>query len=470
MLKERKKLHVLILLAIDIFSIVLSDIVAVFIRFNTNIFEETKILDVPVTHYYTILTLIIPIVVIMNFIFDLYKKPLDARISDDIGKTILSNIVSALILMSLTFIVKEGWYYSRFTLMFFIVFNILFTIIFRLIYRNILKRKYNIGENVTNILVIGTDSVAVEYLKTIKGYKKYGYNIKGVLSLDSKMVGDGIVGYPIIGTIDEFAKLQSENNFDEVVLALQLNQVEFGKDIIHRCDAEGVRLKFIPSYYEFLKVDMNIESLEGIPMLVVRDVPLDYIFNKFVKRVFDICFSVFAILLTSPIMILVAIGIKLTSPGPIFFKQERVGIKNKTFNMLKFRSMKVQKESDTNVIWTTQNDPRKTKFGSFLRKTSLDELPQFFNVFMGHMSIVGPRPERPYWVNKFKEEVPDYMIRHYVKSGITGWAQVNGWRGDTSIEERIKCDNYYIQNWSLTFDIKIIFLTVFKGFVNKNAY
>ena len=169
-------------------------------------------------------------------------------------------------------------------------------------------------------------------------------------------------------------------------------------------------------------------------------------------------------------MLFIAIGIKITSPGPVFFKQERISENNKPFNMLKFRSMKVQKESDTNVIWTTQNDPRKTKFGSFLRKTSLDELPQFFNVFMGQMSIVGPRPERPYWVDKFKDEIPNYMLRHYVKTGITGWAQVNGWRGDTSIEERIKCDNYYIQNWSLMLDIKIIFLTVFKGFINKNAY
>lgn len=468
MLKERKKVHILILLVIDILSVILSDLTAVFIRFNAEIFKDIELLDISVSHYYTLLVLLIPVIIVMNSIFEMYKKPLDVR--SNINKIIISNIVSSLILMSLTFIIKKGWNYSRYTLIFFIFFNILYTALFRVIYKNILRHKYNSGENVTNILVIGEDSIAVDYLKTIRNYKKYGYNVKGVLTLDSKIIGQNIAGYPIIGTINEFTKLQNENNFDEVVLALQLNQVELAKDIIHKCDVEGVRLKLIPSYYEFLKVDMNIESLEGIPMLTVREVPLDNIFNKFIKRVFDICFSIFAILLTSPIMVFVAIGIKLTSSGPIFFKQERVGIKNRTFNMLKFRSMKVQKESDTNVIWTTQNDPRKTKFGSFLRKTSLDELPQFFNVFMGHMSIVGPRPERPYWVNRFKEEIPDYMLRHYVKSGITGWAQVNGWRGDTSIAERIKCDNYYIQNWSLTFDIKIIFMTVFKGFINKNAY
>jgi exopolysaccharide biosynthesis polyprenyl glycosylphosphotransferase len=215
---------------------------------------------------------------------------------------------------------------------------------------------------------------------------------------------------------------------------------------------------------------MNIESLEGIPMLVVRGVPLDTWFNKFIKRTFDIFFSLAAIIVTSPIMICVAIGVKLTSPGPVFFVQERVSLNNKTFKMLKFRSMRVQTQEDTNTIWTTQNDPRKTKFGTFLRKTSLDEFPQFFNVLLGSMSIVGPRPERPYWVNKFKGDVPEYMLRHYIKSGITGWAQVNGWRGDTSMEERIKYDNYYIQNWNLMLDIKIIFLTVIRAFNDKNAY
>ncbi len=470
MLKQKKQMHILILLILDILAIVLADITSVYIRFNTNFFEETKLLSIPIEHYYKILILVLPVVIFIYIIFKLYKNPLDARISKDIRRLITANIVSALILMSLTFIIKEGWNYSRFVLASFIFFNIIYSIIFRIIHHSILKKNYNSGENIINILVIGTSNVAIDYLKTIKNYKKYGYIVKGILSLDSKLVGNGLLGYPIIGTIDEFTKLQNENKFDEVVIALQMEQIEQGKNIINKCDAEGVRVKFIPSYYEFLKVDMNIESLDGIPMLVVRDVPLDTISNQIVKRIFDICFSTFAILASSPIMIFVALGVKITSPGPIFFKQERVGLKNKTFNMLKFRSMKVQKESDTNVVWTTQNDPRKTKFGSFIRKTSLDELPQFFNVFLGDMSIVGPRPERPYWVNKFKDEIPEYMLRHYVKSGITGWAQVNGWRGDTSIEERIKCDNYYIQNWSLLFDIKIIFLTVFKGFVNKNAY
>ena len=205
-------------------------------------------------------------------------------------------------------------------------------------------------------------------------------------------------------------------------------------------------------------------------MVDTRYVPLDSYFMALSKRIFDILFSLFAIILTSPIMILSVIMIKLTSPGPVIYKQERVGLNRKKFYMYKFRSMKVQTEQEEKTKWSTKNDPRKTKWGSFMRKTSIDELPQFFNVLKGDMSIIGPRPERPYFVEKFKDEIPRYMIKHQVRPGITGWAQVSGFRGDTSIEGRIEHDLEYIENWTFFFDIKIVFLTIFKGFVNKNAY
>lgn len=203
-------------------------------------------------------------------------------------------------------------------------------------------------------------------------------------------------------------------------------------------------------------------------MINVRDIPLDIAANRLFKRTFDIVFSLFAIILTSPVMLAVAIGVKLTSRGPIIFKQERVGLNRRTFYMYKFRSMRLLPPGAADTGWTIENDPRRTKFGSFIRKTSLDELPQFFNVLLGHMSVVGPRPERPFFVDQFREEIPKYMVKHHVRPGITGWAQSNGLRGDTSIEERIKHDIFYIENWSLLFDIKIIFLTIRNGF--KNAY
>ena len=216
--------------------------------------------------------------------------------------------------------------------------------------------------------------------------------------------------------------------------------------------------------------DCRREELLGLPIVYIRQVPLNDMLNAFMKRAVDIFGSLFAIILFSPVMIVTAICVKLSSPGPIIFKQERVGLHNKNFMMYKFRSMGVQRDEDEEKEWTTKNDPRVTKVGKLIRKTSIDELPQLFNVLSGKMSLVGPRPERPQFVEKFKEEIPRYMVKHQVRPGMTGWAQVNGLRGDTSIQDRIDHDIYYIENWSLGFDIKILFLTVFKGFVNKNAY
>ena len=213
-----------------------------------------------------------------------------------------------------------------------------------------------------------------------------------------------------------------------------------------------------------------MDDLDGLPIIDTRHVPLDNLFKAFLKRSFDIVFSIFALVLCSPLLILSAILIKVTSEGPILFKQERVGLNKETFYMYKFRSMKVQEPSEEATQWTTKNDPRKTWWGNIMRRFSIDELPQFFNVLKGDMSVIGPRPERPYFVDKFKEDIPHYMIKHQVRPGITGWAQVNGLRGDTSIEDRIEHDLYYIENWTFSMDLKIIILTVITGFIHKNAY
>ena len=208
----------------------------------------------------------------------------------------------------------------------------------------------------------------------------------------------------------------------------------------------------------------------GLPVINIRHVPLTNTFNSMIKRVVDIGGSLFAIILFAPIMLITAIAIKLTSPGPLIYKQERVGLHNQTFQMYKFRSMEVQDPSKEKKGWTVKNDPRVTPIGKLIRSTSIDELPQLFNILKGDMSLVGPRPERPFFVEKFREEIPRYMVKHQVRPGLTGWAQINGYRGDTSIRKRIEHDLYYIENWTLGLDFKIIFLTFFKGFINKNAY
>ena len=234
------------------------------------------------------------------------------------------------------------------------------------------------------------------------------------------------------------------------------------------CEEEGIKAEIIPDYYKYLPARPSVDMLDDLPIINIRYVPLDDAFNKFKKIVEDYFVAIVAIIITSPIMLITAIAIKLESPGPIIFKQERIGYNGKPFMMYKFRSMKVQDENEEKSQWTTEDDPRKTKVGSFIRKMSIDELPQFFNVLKREMSVVGPRPERPYFVEQFKKEIPKYMVKHQVRPGLTGLAQVNGYRGNTSIDKRIEYDIRYVENWSLVLDIQIMFKTVFQR--NKNAY
>jgi len=240
--------------------------------------------------------------------------------------------------------------------------------------------------------------------------------------------------------------------------------------IVDLCEKSGVHTKFIPDYNSLVPSHPYTEDLVGLPVINIRYVPLTNTVNWVAKRIVDIVGSLLGIIISSPLMIASALAVKFTSNGPVIFKQERVGLHNKTFKMYKFRTMEMQKTSDEEKGWTVKDDPRVTKVGKILRKTSLDELPQLFNILMGEMSLVGPRPERPQFVEKFKEEIPRYMIKHQVRPGLTGWAQINGYRGDTSIRKRVEYDLFYIENWSMGFDIKIMFLTIFKGFINKNAY
>ena len=293
--------------------------------------------------------------------------------------------------------------------------------------------------------------------------------MNGILD-DSFQPGTEYKGIKVIGRVKDLTTLLQENQPDEIAITLGLDEYDRLEDIVALCEKSGVHTKFIPDYNHIIPTKPYTEDIQGLPVINIRHVPLTNGLNRAVKRTFDFFGAIGAIILFSPVMLVVALFIKITDPGPLIFKQKRVGLKNKTFYMYKFRSMVIQKKADEEKAWTTKNDPRITPFGKFIRKTSIDELPQLFNVLKGDMSLVGPRPERPMFVDKFKEEIPRYMVKHQVRPGMTGWAQVNGLRGDTSIKKRIEYDLYYIENWTLGFDIKILFLTVFKGFVNKNAY
>ena len=274
----------------------------------------------------------------------------------------------------------------------------------------------------------------------------------------------------VIGTVDNLQEILDLNVLDEIAITLALKQYERLKEIVQLCEKSGVHTKFIPDYYGVIPTIPYIEDVAGMPVINIRHVPLTELYNAAVKRAVDIVGALVGIILFSPVMLVTALLVRLTSEGPVIFRQERVGLHQRPFRMYKFRSMRLQVDDEERKEWTTKHDPRVTAVGRFIRKTSIDEMPQFFNILKGDMSLVGPRPERPFFVEKFREEIPHYMIKHQVRPGLTGWAQVNGLRGDTSIERRIEYDLYYIENWTLGFDLKIMFLTIFRGFVNKNAY
>lgn len=410
------------------------------------------------------------IAILTGILLSLYSPKRKKRFADEFVKIFEVQVVSIFVLLSLMFFVKEV-NISRSYLAFYMGFNLLFIIFYRYFLKVSLKHFREKGYNRQFVLILGAGSLGKKFHNNLKQYPEMGYEVVGFL--DDYQVWDESEERrygPILGKLDELSEVLERLLIDEVILALPLDAHHKYAKIISICEKAGVRTLIIPDFFDYLPARPYFDNFAGMPMINVRDIPLDMAANRLFKRLFDIGFSLFAILITSPIMLAVAIGVKLTSPGPIIFKQERVGLNRRTFKMYKFRSMRLMPEGVEDKGWTTANDPRRTKFGTFIRKTSLDELPQFFNVLLGHMSVVGPRPERPYYVEQFREEIPKYMVKHHVRPGITGWAQSNGLRGDTSIEDRIKHDIFYIENWSLLFDIKIIFKTIRNGFINKNAY
>ena len=325
------------------------------------------------------------------------------------------------------------------------------------------------GFNQKHILLIGYSRAAEQYIDRILANPDWGYNIRGILA-DNVPRGTEYKKVRVLGRIDNLEIVLPENKLDEIVITLGLAEYHKLERIVKMCEKSGVHTKFIPDYNNVIPTKPYTEDLQGLPVINIRRVPLSDPLNKWMKRGVDIFGAIVAIILFSPVMIVTAIMIKKTSPGPLIFSQERVGLQNRPFKMYKSRSMIVQDEKKEKKGWTTKDDPRVTTVGRFIRKTSIDELPQLFNILVGDMSLVGPRPERPFFVEKFREEIPRYMVKHQVRPGLTGWAQVNGYRGNTSIRKRIDYDLYYIENWSVGLDVKIILLTFFKGFINKNAY
>lgn len=465
MIKDNQKYFNRLHIVMDGFIIVLSYLLAYYIRLESGLFSKEIVEGMEMSAYMLMLPMIVILYLVLYAIFQLYtpKRVQGRRL--ELSNIVKANTVGLLIFIMWLYMMKLHDF-SRQMMFIFYAINIFLESMARNGIRCLLMSFRKKGFNTKHILLVGYSRAAEGYIDRILANPQWGYVVRGILD-DNVESGTEYRGIKVIGCIDNLNIILPENKLDEIAITLSITQYARLEEIVNMCEKSGVHTKFIPDYNHIIPTRPYTEDLLGLPVINIRNVPLTNTVNIVIKRIVDIFGSIVALVLFSPVMLLTAIAIKCTSPGPIFYSQERVGLHNRPFRMYKFRSMR---EAEVKNGWTTKNDPRVTTIGKFIRKTSIDELPQLYNVLKGDMSLVGPRPERPFYVEKFKEEIPRYMVKHQVRPGMTGWAQIKGYRGDTSIRKRIDCDLYYIENWTLGLDFKILFLTFFKGFVNKNAY
>ncbi len=469
MIKDNQKVFNRLHLLVDAVVVAFSYLLAWYIKFCTT-FADTEpgagALDMGT--YFSFLYFVVPEYIILYYFFNMYAPKRGTRRKYELEGILKANTVGIVLFIVVLYMIKQQ-HFSRFMMGAFFVINIVLTTISRTLIRNTLLYFRKKGYNLKYILLIGYSRAAEEYITRINANPQWGYVVRGILD-DRIPSGTMYKGVKVVGRIENIRYILPENKLDEIAITLALKDYDHLESIVDLCEKSGVHTKFIPDYNSLVPSHPYTEDLMGLPVINIRYVPLTNTLNRVAKRAVDIIGSSLGIVISSPIMVAAALAIKFTSRGPVIFKQERVGLHNRTFKMYKFRTMEMQRPSAEESAWTVKDDPRVTGVGKFLRRTSLDELPQLFNILMGEMSLVGPRPERPQFVEKFKEEIPRYMIKHQVRPGLTGWAQINGYRGDTSIRKRIEYDLFYIENWTMSFDIKIMFLTLFKGFINKNAY
>ena len=467
MIKENQKHFNRLQVVIDAFVIALSYFLAWVIKFYVP-FLNDNVGRLPFRVYMSALLFIVPGYLILNYAFNMYtpKRMQGRRL--ELSNIIKANTIGMFLFVGVLYLVKQIDF-SRHVIFIFYVVNIFLETLSRNLIRLGLRQMRSKGYNQKHVLLVGYSRAAEEYIDRILANPQWGYKVRGILD-DHIEAGTEYKGIKVLGRIANLMVILPQNHLDEIAITLGLNEYYRLEQIVALCEKSGVHTKFIPDYNRIIPTKPYTEDILGLPVINIRYVPLSNTFNALIKRIMDFGGALAAIVLFSPIMLFSVIMIKITSPGPLIYKQERVGLHNRNFMMYKFRSMDVQPPEEEKKAWTVKDDPRVTNFGKFMRKTSIDELPQLFNVLRGEMSLVGPRPERPFFVEKFREEIPRYMIKHQVRPGLTGWAQVNGYRGNTSIRKRIEYDLYYIENWTIGLDIKILFLTVFKGFVNKNAY
>ncbi len=469
MLKERRQLFVGLFVIADLTAIALAWALAYVLRFVVPIIPVTKGTP-PFSVYLTLLPVIFAIWGLVFRASGLYEPMRGSPESSERRRVLRASSLAMLIFTAVSFLGFEKAYsLSRLMLLYFYVLGTGAVILERAMLREILREARRLGFNLRHVLIVGDGELARAVAEGMARHPELGLKVRGFLTDDPARVGTFVGSVPVCGLWDEVSEVVARGGVDQVVLALPFEALPRLGGLVAGLDSAAVDIKVVPDVERFVSLRSGIEEFEGLPVISLRATPLTG-WNRVAKRAMDIVLGSIALVLAAPLMLLIALLVKLTSPGPVFFSQERMGLDGRVFRVWKFRTMRTDAEAETGPVWAVANDPRRTPVGAILRRLSLDELPQLLNVLRGEMSLVGPRPERPVFIEEFRRRVPRYMLRHMVRAGMTGWAQVHGWRGNTSIEQRIKYDLYYIENWSLLLDLKILALTFARGFANKNAY
>ena len=468
MLKKHTLFFKSLFIISDLFMLACAWILSYCLRFYVTLFEP-PVSGTP--HFLTYLQLLLPLWVIWGVVanrFMLYRprrmEPFSKEFFD-IAKTL---VFTFFILIAIIYLLKR-FEFSRLAFFYFGVISFLGLISVRFFARKTLMLLRSRGYNQRFALIAGTGVLGRKILQNIELYPEMGIQVIGFLTRHREEVGKKIKDISVLGLYKDIERILGEKKIDIFFVALSIDEYHYFEGLIEKVQGDLSEIKVVPGSYEFLGLRGGMDALGDLPIMSLQGSPL-YGWDSVLKRMFDLILGTIILLATFPLMLIISLLIKLTSEGPILYKQERIGMDGRSFQMLKLRTMRKDAERETGPIWAKENDQRRTKIGTFLRKTCLDELPQLFNVLKGEMSLVGPRPERPDFVKEFKDRIPLYMLRHKTKAGMTGWAQVNGWRGNTSLKKRIEYDLYYIEHWSVVFDLRILLMTLWKGLFSKSAY
>ena len=475
MLRRYNRLLIAFYIASDALLALSAFIIAYTIRFQTGLIPVTKGIP-PLRQYVNLLPFIAVLVPLGFHLQNLYRLRRGRSWVDDFFAVFVGTILAVVFGIFVTLYVqtyvapndKGAYEVSNAVWAIFLALNVGLTFSLRQLMREVFERRWRSGIGLRRILIAGSGELGRLVADKIIEHRELGYQIVGFVD---DRPGDhlGYRGLPLLGTIDETTEIAAREQIDHLYVALPPEQHLKTIDLLDATSRECIDVKVVPDLLQVIALKARLWDLDGVPVIDVNDVPLQG-FNSIVKRALDIAISAALLVVLAIPLAVIALLVRLTSKGPALFRQERMGLDGRPFSIVKFRSMVDDAERESGPVWTRENDARVTALGSFLRRSNLDELPQLWNVLRGDMSIVGPRPERPHFVEQFKHRIPQYMLRHKVKSGMTGWAQVNGWRGNTALDKRIEYDLYYIENWSVRLDLKIMWLTIVKGFFHKHAY